>query len=164
MDFKEYYFYEGTLPEFIMLIGIPGSGKSHFISKYNTNNKYIVVSPDIIRKELTGDISDQSQNAKVWAVTKERVINNLKQGKSVILDATMTNPQNRKDFIKDLPPAKLKAKVFEIDPEISKERIKKDIETGRERSRVPPEVVDRMYNDLMKSKDSIEDEGFEIIK
>ena len=43
MDFKLHYFTEGTLPEFIMLIGIPGSGKSTWISKFNQNDKYIVM-------------------------------------------------------------------------------------------------------------------------
>lgn len=164
MNFNNHYFTEGIIPEFIILIGIPGSGKSFWIAKYNKNNKYRVISPDLIRKEITGNISDQSQNAKVWVVTKERVVNLLKNGINVILDATMTNSQNRKNFIKDLPNAKLKAKIFYVDPDVSKQRIKQDVESGKDRAKVPNDVIDRMYNELMKSKDTIEDEGFEIIK
>lgn len=173
MGFKEYYFTEGTIPDFILLIGIPGSGKSSWISKFNSDNKYIVVSPDEIRRQLTGNISDQTQNAKVWMVAKERVKSYLGRGKSVIFDSTMTNPQKRKEFIKDLPPAKLKAKVFYVDPEVSKERIKKDIEAGKERAEVPSDVVDRMYSELMSTVklldggvldvSKLEDEGFKVI-
>jgi len=56
------------------------------------------------------------------------------------------------------------AKIFEIDPEISKQRIKNDIESGKDRSNVPPDIIDKKYNELITSKDNIESEGFEIIK
>jgi len=174
MDFKLHYFTEGNLPELVMLIGIPGSGKSTWISKVNKNNKYMVVSPDDIRRELTGDVSDQSQNAKVWFETKRRVKEALNNGQDVMLDAVMSSSKNRKDFIEDLPPAQLKAKVFYVDPEVSKERISKDIESGKDRANVPPEIVDKMHAELMaKVKlldggildvSQLEDEGFEIIK
>lgn len=174
MNFTKHYFIESTLPEFIMLIGIPGSGKSTWISKYNKNNKYTVVSPDEIRKELTGSISDQSQNAKVWWLTAETVKNFLENGENVILDSTMTDSQRRREFIQDLPPAKLKAKVFYVDPEVSKERIKKDLESGKDRSNVPSEIIDKMQAELMSKVkllnggvldlSQLEDEGFEIIQ
>jgi predicted kinase len=174
MDFKKYYFVEGTIPDFILLIGIPGSGKSFWISKFNADNKYTVVSPDQIRKQLTGNVSDQTQNVKVWTIAKERVKSYLARGKSVIFDSTMTNPQRRKEFIKDLPPSQLKAKVFYVDPEVSKSRIEKDILSGKDRADVPPDVIDRMHSELMSTVklldgevldvSKLEDEGFEIIE
>ncbi len=175
MDFSRYYFSEDVgRPDFIMLIGIPGSGKSTWINKYNKNNKYTVVSPDEIRREITGYVSDQSQNAKVWSLTKEKVIDSLSRGNDVILDATMTDSSRRRDFVKDLPPSNLKAKIFYVDPEISKERIRKDIEGKKDRADVPPNVVDRMYDELMSKVklldggvldvSKIEDEGFQIIE
>ena len=164
MDFNKHYFIESQLPEFIILIGLPGSGKSTWISKYNKNNKYIVVSPDDIRRELTGDVNDQQQNNKVWEIAKENTINSLKKGKSVILDATNTNIEYRKMFMGGLPPARLMAKVFEVDPEVSKERISKDIGDGKDRANVPPDIIDKMYDELNKSKDKLEDEGFEVIR
>ena len=173
MDFNLHYFGESNVPEFIMLIGIPGSGKSTWISQKNKNNKYIIVSPDEIRRDLVGDVSDQSQNSKVWQLTKDYVINALASGKNVILDSIMTSSKNRTDFIKDLPKSNLRAKVFYIDPEISKERISKDIELGKDRSNVPSEVIDNKHNELMKDikisnkglldLSKLEDEGFQII-
>lgn len=174
MGFRKYYFSEGVIPEFVLLIGIPGSGKSTWIAKFNSGNKYTVVSPDEIRRQLTGNISDQTQNAKVWTIAKERVKSYLGRGKSVIFDSTMTNPQKRREFIKDLPQAKLKAKVFYVDPEVSKERIKKDILAGKDRANVPDDVIDRMNDELMGTVklldggvldvSKLEDEGFEVIQ
>jgi len=166
MDFNRFYFTEGELPELLVLIGIPGSGKSTWIAQNNISNKYRVVSPDKIRKELTGDINDQTKNAEVWKVAKQRVVNTLKNGKSAILDATMTNPEYRQDFIKGLPTSNIKAKIFQADPEDVKERIKKDIEAGKDRANVPDEIVDQMYNELVKygTREQLEKEGFEVIK
>ena len=86
----------------------------------------------------------------------------------------MTNAQRRREFIQGLPPAQLKAKVFYVEPEVSKARIKKDIEAGKERAEVPSDVVDRMYSELMSTVklldggvldiSKLEDEGFEIIQ
>lgn len=173
MKFRKYYFAEGIVPEFVLLIGIPGSGKSSWISKFNSDNKYTVVSPDQIRIQLTGDVSDQSQNDKVWVIARKRVKNYLLRGKNVIFDSTMTDPHARKSFIKQLPPAKLKAKIFYVDPEVSKERIRKDIESGKERANVSPDIIDKMHKELMSTVklldggvldvSKLEDEGFEVI-
>lgn len=166
MDFNQFYFKEQQETEFIALIGIPGSGKSTWISQQNMGNKYRIVSPDEIRKEITGDVNNQEQNAQVWKVAKTRTVNALNKGKSVILDATMTNPDYRQDFIKGLPTTNLKAKVFQADPEVSKKRIKKDIEAGKDRADVPDDIIDQMHDELIKygTKSQLEKEGFEVIE
>ena len=158
---------EKAKPDLIFTIGIPGSGKSWWIKNMLG---YEVVSPDNIRSELS-DISDQSVDVQAWATAKERTAEYLKQGKDVILDATNLTPTgrsssaDRKNFIKDLPPHNLKAKIFDIDPETAKKRIKEDIAKGRSRSNVPEDVVDRMYEDFKKTVHGgmLKAEGFEII-
>ncbi len=52
------------LPSFIMTVGISGSGKSSWIKSVGDENTKII-SPDKIRFDLTGDVSDQSRNAEV---------------------------------------------------------------------------------------------------
>lgn len=42
--------------EFIMLVGLPGSGKSTYAEKLKEKG-YIIHSSDAIREELTGDIN-----------------------------------------------------------------------------------------------------------
>lgn len=158
------------IPIFIMTVGIPGSSKSTWTKYYSssycsaTNKLWNIVCPDQIRKELTGDISNISQDAKVWKIAKERVIKTLSEGKNCILDSTMTKSKARRDFIKDLPLCYRFAKVFECDPEAAKERIKKDIENKVDRSRVPEEIVDRMQENFLKDKHLINEDGFEILE
>lgn len=153
-------------PSLIMTVGITGAGKSRWIQSL-PKDEYVIVSPDDIRQELTGNMSDQTQNGKVWFLTKQRTIDALKASKSVILDATNVDRKNRKNFIQGLPAdIKLKAKIFEVDPEIAKERIRKQIERGENRSNVPPHVTDNMYQKFKSQSqpNHLEEEGFEIIK
>ncbi|MGV9199939.1 MAG: AAA family ATPase, partial [Promethearchaeia archaeon] len=123
-------------PLFIMTIGIPGSGKSRWVEKNIPDEKFVIVCPDMIRKEVTGRISDVSQDKKVWSIAKSRVIAALREGKNVVLDATNVNQKHRQKFVKRLPPHQLYAKKFEVSPGTAKKRIQKDIETQKERSHV----------------------------
>jgi hypothetical protein len=61
---------------FEMLVGIPGCGKSTYLRKVNSPN-VLIVCPDDIRRELTGDISDQSRNGDVWVAAEERIKSGL---------------------------------------------------------------------------------------
>lgn len=152
-------------PIFLMMVGIPGSGKSTWISQNIDPDEYIVISPDYIRKEVTGRISDISQDGIVWETAKERVSEALQQGNNVILDATNVKAENRTRFIKDLPKCQLKAKIFFVDPEEAKERILRDIDNKVDRSHVPLDVVDSMYYLLTTESTAkqLEEEGFDLI-
>ena len=57
--------------EIIVPIGISGSGKTRL---YNMRySDLTLVSPDLIRKELTGSISDQRKNKEVFEEVDRRV-------------------------------------------------------------------------------------------
>jgi predicted kinase len=147
-----------------MMVGIPGSGKSHHVKKLKMEYNAQVVSPDDIRRELTGDISDQTQNGMVWKLAREMTLGHLEDGRNVILDATNTVGKNRASFIKDFPEdTELLAKLIEVNPEIAIKRVKRDIENGIDRSNVPVDVIKRMYEQLQQSKTELTGEGFRII-
>jgi predicted kinase len=153
------------IPDFIMLIGIPGSGKSSWINDYKNEwfPPYIIVCPDQIRKELTGEISNISKDNEVWKLTKLRCMYYLKEGKNVILDSTMVKSKSRKDFIKELPLCFRYAKIFECHPTSAKLRIYKDLREGIDRSKVPDEVVDKMAENFERDIDKVFEDGFEIL-
>lgn len=161
-DFKE-----KDKPKLILPVGIAGSGKSTWIKSYTDPNT-IVVSPDNIRKELTGSISNQSKNSEVWSTAFDKVANALNTGKNVILDATNIKSSDRKRLMNHLKvnvdkPFDAFAKIFNVDPEVAKQRIKKDIESGVDRSNVPDFVIDRQYQNYIDDINLLEPEGFKII-
>jgi predicted kinase len=110
-------------------------------------------------------VSDQSQNAKVWFLAKERTIAALRAGKDVILDATNVATKSRKRFLEGLPPHVLKAKRFEADPEETYARIRKQIEKGEDRSDVPHGAIMRMHDQFQKEStpEKLTQEGFELL-
>jgi predicted kinase len=152
------------IPIFLMLIGIPGSGKSYWIEKNVNKDEFCVVSSDDIRKEITGDVSDLSQDKIMWQTVKERVVEMLSQGKNVILDATNVNGFYRRNFIKDLP-CKLQAKRFDIDLETAKKRVINDIDNEVDRSHVPVHIIERMHMQFESycNPTQLKKEGFEVI-
>ncbi len=148
-----------------MTVGISGAGKSEYLKQFKDSEDTVIVCPDNIREELTGDISDQTQNAKVWYLAKQRTIDNLKSGKNVILDATNVDSKQRRSFIQGLPTTDLKAKLFPVDPKEAKRRIKKALERGEDRSAVPDAIVDKQYQKFLSqcTPEKLKEEGFEMI-
>ena len=74
-----------NFPKFIMLIGLPGSGKSTWAEKYITENaNTVLISSDNIRKELFGDENSQEDNNRVFYEMEVRTLNHLNNGVNVI--------------------------------------------------------------------------------
>jgi predicted kinase len=133
---------------FYMPIGISGSGKSRIL--HSVFEEESIVEPDAIRKELTGSVSDQSRNREVWEIALERVKKLLATKNICVLDATNTKSSLRTQFLKELPADTHKvAIVFQpkgTDEEIIDKlhgRIQGDLQTGKDRSDVPKEVIQR---------------------
>jgi predicted kinase len=143
-----------------IMVGIAGSGKSRYLKKVDP--KYIV-SPDEIRRELTGDITNQSMNYEVWPTAKARMKVVLKRYGKVYLDATNVNKWLRVEFMSDFNGAQKIAIVFESDVEISLERINKDVENGVDRSVVPEEVIRKQYKLFNKGEESLKHEFNKVV-
>jgi predicted kinase len=79
----------------IMMIGFPGAGKSHRAKELKRIG-YVVHSSDAIRKEKLGNENDQSANNYVFNLMRSRTIDDLKDGKNVVYDATNLNRKIRK--------------------------------------------------------------------
>lgn len=160
--------FTSSKPKFIITVGISGSGKSTWIRTL-VNQGFIVVSPDDIRREITGTVNNESKNNEVFSLAYQRTIDAINSGKNVIFDATNLISKYRIDMLN-----KLKqnidiefdafAKIFDGDPEISKQRIAKDIESGVDRSNVPSHVIDRQFINFKTDLNKLESDGFKIME
>ena len=123
----------------ILPIGISGSGKSYI---YNKDYKDCVqVSPDLIREELTGDISNQTKNKEVFKLAFQRVDEYLNKGHDVFFDDTNVNKIQRKKFTDKYIDSDVEV-IYVILPvpadiDLSWKRIRKDIREKKNRSDVP---------------------------
>lgn len=150
-------------PGFLMLVGIPGCGKSTYLRTLKNDNLR-VVCPDEIRRTLTGNISDQSRNGEIWKLAEEEINTSLSEGRFVILDATNVHTALRRSLLgrvrENNPGVETYAVIFSCDPEESKRRISIDVEAGIDRANVPAHVIDRMYEQYNETLNNILSEGF----
>lgn len=87
--------------EFIMLVGLPASGKSTYAEVLKEQG-YSVHSSDAIREELTGDVNSQDKNTDVFSVLHKRIKNDLENGISCVYDATNVSMKRRKAFLEEI--------------------------------------------------------------
>lgn len=135
----------------VLPIGISGSGKSYI---YNKDYKdYVQVSPDLIREELTGDISNQSKNKEVFKLAFKRVDEYLNKGMDVFFDATNVNKSQRKNFTDKYIGTDVNViyVVLPADIDLSWKRIRSDIREKKNRSDVPYFALVRQKEQYDKS-------------
>ena len=82
----------------VILIGLSGSGKSTIAKWLSDEYNAIILSSDAIREEL-GDINSQENNTKVFEILRTKMVDLLRKGQNVIIDATNLNIKSRKQYI-----------------------------------------------------------------
>lgn len=144
-------------PNLILLVGIPGSGKTTYAEKYiKENPNTIHLSSDRIRAELWGNESTQGDNNEVFSLMQSRAIDALNNGQSVVYDATNITRKDRSYIITLCPKfVKIECHVIWAPIETCIER-----DVTRERT-VGKEVIDRM---LKRFQAPYHDEGIDEIK
>lgn len=142
--------------QFIMLVGLPGSGKSTYVEK--KKDSYNVFSSDALRLEMFGDETSQDHNAEVFDELHKRIYESLKNHKSCIYDATNLSRKRRRNFLKTISNFDYVVKyafVFATDIEVC-------LAHNKSRDRVVPEdVILNMYKKITIPR--IE-EGFDLIR
>ena len=129
-------------------------------------NHLALLSPDLIRKELTGNISDQSKNKEVFDEVDRRVDMMVKKGESFFYDATNVNSEFRKKFVNRFRGTDIKIiyVILPSDAEASYKRIKNDLSNNVDRSDVPLKALERqmdLYNQSLRT--NFEDENVQEI-
>lgn len=128
-------------PELIMLVGLPGSGKSTYAK--SLKGDYIIHSSDDLREEMFGDVNENSKenNAKLFVELHKRIKDDLRNGKNVIYDATNLNRKRRIAFLRELTHIPChKSCLLVMTPYYLCQR------NNKQRQRcVPEDVIKRMY-------------------
>ena len=134
--------------------GLPGSGKSAWLRQFAPD----VLSSDDIRAELTGDAGDQSANARVFAILRERLTERLAGGSQVTwIDATNLTRRERRPYILAARNAHagVEAIWFDTPRKVCQAR---NMARGRQ---VPAHVIDAM---AARSTPPSEAEGFDSVQ
>ena len=94
---------------FIIMVGIVGSGKSYKAEEIKkdleaTNSlnglkrEVVILSSDAIREEITGDVNCQTRNDEVFSLLHKRIKENIKTN-DVIVDATNVSQKSRQALL-----------------------------------------------------------------
>lgn len=95
--------------EFVAFVGVPASGKTTEAEKYRKKG-YEIYSSDVVRADIEAEIArgetvipnNSNLNATVFERIKKLAIESLKEGRSVVLDATNLGRKRRMNFKKSL--------------------------------------------------------------
>lgn len=132
-------------------IGISGSGKSKFTKYIKDALQAVEVNADKIRREY-GDLSDQSQNDKVWKEVDRRTTALLAGGINVILSNTNLHKKSvdslRNKYIYN--DVVLFIMEDSNDIELCWKRIQTDLLNNVERSNVPREVLEKQSENFQR--------------
>jgi len=142
----------------IITLGIPGAGKSYWRKDFTSKHpEFRVICPDDIRREVTGSVSNITQDALVWETAYHTLKELLANREDIIFDSTAVNTRTQKaiENIGKANNAIIIYKIFEVPLEVAKERIIKDIENNVDRSKVPMEIVEKMFNNFTSAKERV---------
>lgn len=152
---------ESKKPDVILPIGTSGSGKSTFIKSLPQEN-LVVIEPDAMRVEFTGDINNKTKDKEIYEEAAKRAVAAIKQGKQVVFDTTNLTKDKRLPFIeaikKEIPTANIQYKLMELNPELAKQRIKAQIARGENRANVPDSTIDRHAESYKQMLEDIKSE------
>ena len=114
-------------PAFIVVSGLPGTGKSYFCSKLAERLPFIILESDALRKTLfPSPIYSASESSRLFQAIHHLIEGLLKRGIPLILDATNLSERYRERLynIADRLNAKLILVRVEAPPEVVYQRLK----------------------------------------
>jgi predicted kinase len=158
--------FKSKTPQLILLVGLPGSGKSTFVNNYRLKKHGIVASTDDIieryAKEHDLNYSQAFQKVNFKEVDQEmrnNIIEAGKKGENIIVDQTNISDKSRRSKI-DLVPKSYEKHAVVFWPEIQevyKRLEKREKETGKH---IPQKVINSMLSNYVPPS---EREGFKSI-
>lgn len=110
------------MTKLIMMVGVPGSGKSYIAKLISeTKNNIKIFSSDEYRKKLLGDENDQTNNNLVFETIYKDIAKSLADEESCIFDATNICYKDRKRAFDSID--SIIYKVYRVKPSYKKEAI-----------------------------------------
>ena len=128
--------------QLIITVGLPGSGKSTYLSRLGVN----ALSSDEIRRLIADNPHDQTMNARIFSVIRYLIRQRIQAGRSVTyVDATHLTLWEREPYVKLARRfgCKLQALFFDVPVEICIAR-----NQARERV-VPEEAIRKMAQQMI---------------
>ncbi|WP_018754285.1 AAA family ATPase [Paenibacillus terrigena] len=106
-----------------MLVGIPGSGKSHYAKECCKRERAVLVATDAIREKLFGSETRQKDTYRVFNEAFAEIEQALASGRNVVFDATNVGRDRRVQFLKRFRDVSVECHVCITPYEMARERV-----------------------------------------
>lgn len=148
--------------KFIMMVGVPGSGKTYHAKQYREEHPdFVYLSSDEYRERLLGDVNDQTKNSFIFEKLYADTVSALNSGKSVIYDATNISLKNRLNTLRQISNTTISFKEIEKIAWVIAPTIESVLVQNSKRDRVVNENV--IYKQLSSFQFPQKFEGFDYI-
>ena len=140
-------------PAFIVVSGLPGTGKSYFCSKLAERLQFIILESDALRKALFSSPGySAAESGRLFRAIHLLIERLLKKGVSLILDATNLSERYRERLysIAERLDVKLILVRVEAPPQVVRERLKARQENPENKSDADWAVYQRMKSSVQK--------------
>ena len=140
-------------PTFIVVSGLPGTGKTYFCSQLAQRLPFVILESDALRKTLFSSLSYSSkESSRLFRAIHLLIERLLKKGSSLILDATNLSERHREYLysIADRLDVKLILVRVEAPPQVVYERLKTRQDNPRNKSDAEWAVYQRMKPSVQK--------------
>ena len=140
-------------PTFIVVSGLPGTGKTYFCSQLAQRLPFVILESDALRKTLFSSLSYSSkESSRLFRAIHLLIERLLKKGTSLILDATNLSERHREYLysIADRLDVKLILVRVEAPPQVVYERLKTRQDNPRNKSDAEWAVYQRMKPSVQK--------------
>lgn len=160
---RKYKFVE-KLPSMYVLLGIPGSGKTHWANEYvqKVKSTAVILSSDDIRVELTGTARNRSQEEEVRRILLDRVRALIEEHKTFIVDDAEHNidPTFRLLLLNAVHDHEYNAIIrkFSVKPYFADNRIQRDVAEGKERFIPSYPQLEALYDAYCVATEAVQDE------
>ena len=136
-----------------LMVGIPASGKSSYARQLASTSNAKIISTDLIREKIYGDVNYQGNWKDVEIELYKLMKKYIKKNISFIIDATNTKKEYRASLLNFSDSIEWVCYWLDTDLQECKER---NLERFRT---VPNDVIDRMHAQLKSTPPSLS-EGF----
>ena len=140
-------------PALVLVSGLPGTGKTHFSKELSKHLPFVTLESDALRRILnTNPNHSKSENTRLFSAIHSLCERLLREGRSVIADATNLTEKHRQHFydISDRTGVKLIIVQVNAAPLVVKERLENRVKEEGNKSDADWQVYKRMEKSVDK--------------